>query len=72
MQKEEFRRMLFEAIDEEYHHEVEEWLENTEKEFERIGNATKWPIEKIRDFYKLIGAEIGIGQGHEDVHKPEQ
>lgn len=71
MQKEEFRNMLFESIDEEHHHEVEEWLEDAEKEFECIADATNWPIEQIRDFYKLIGLEISLGHEHENVYKPE-
>ena len=50
MQKEEFRNMLLESVDEAYHPEVEVWLENAEKEFERIVEATNWPIAQIRGF----------------------
>lgn len=71
MEKEEFRRMLLEAIDEEYHQEVNEWLDNAEKQFERIAKATQWPIERIRGFYQLIGFEIGLGQAHKNVNKSE-
>lgn len=71
MQKEEFRNMLLEAIDEEHHQEVDEWLENAEKGFERIADATKWPIERIRGFYKLIGLEIGRRHAHRKVNKSE-
>lgn len=72
MQKEEFRNMLLESVDEAYHHEVEAWLENAEKEFERIAEATNWPIAQIRDFYKDIGLEIGSGArtGQENIDKP--
>ena len=53
--------MLLESVDEAYHPEVEAWLENAEKEFEHIAEATNWPIAQIRDFYKDIGSEIGSG-----------
>lgn len=65
--------MLLESVDEAYHHEVEAWLENAEKEFERIAEATGWPIAQIRDFYKGIGSEIGQGEreGKENIYKPK-
>ncbi|HLT87954.1 MAG TPA: hypothetical protein VKZ57_10205 [Sphingobacterium sp.] len=71
MEKEEFRSMLLEAIDGAYHDEVEEWLKNAERGFERIAEATKWPIERIRGFYKLIGTEIRLVQEREGIEKPE-
>ncbi|RZF60251.1 hypothetical protein [Sphingobacterium corticibacterium] len=69
MEKEEFRNMLLDAIDEDHHHEVEAWLENAERGFERIADAMNWPVEQIRDFYKLIGFEIKVAQAQEDIGK---
>ena len=63
MEKEEFRDMLIEAIDEEHRQDVEEWLVNAEKQFEKIANATNWPIGEIRSFYRPIVFEIGLRQG---------
>ena len=54
--------MLLESVDEEYHQQVEAWVENAEREFERIAEATNWPIEQVRGFYKEIGSEIGRGR----------
>jgi len=71
MEKEEFRNILLDAIDEDHHQEVEEWLENAEKGFERIAKATNWPIERIRDFYKLIGFEIKVAQAQKDIGKQQ-
>lgn len=62
MEKEELRNILIEAIDEEHHKKVDEWLDNAETQFEHIANATNWPIQKIRDFYRSIGFEIGLRQ----------
>ncbi|MBD1422574.1 hypothetical protein [Sphingobacterium chuzhouense] len=60
MEREEFRDMLLGAIDEKYHQKVEEWLINAEKQFEKIADATNWPIGEIRGFYRPIVFEIGL------------
>jgi len=67
MQKEEFRDMLLEIVDENHHQEVDEWLEGAEKEFERIAKATDWPIEKIRGFYRLFGIGMGLARSSENT-----
>lgn len=69
MQKEEFRDMLLGAIDEKYHHEVYDWLTNAEKQFERIANATNWPIREIRGFYRPIVFEIRLRQKDLSMYK---
>lgn len=44
MEKDEFRNMPLDAIDEDHHQGVEEWLENAEKRFECIADATNWQV----------------------------
>lgn len=72
MEKEEFRDMLLGATDEKYHHEVYEWLDSAETQFEHIANATDWPIREIRGFYRSIGSEIRLGQRDLCIDELEQ
>ncbi|RZF61469.1 hypothetical protein [Sphingobacterium corticibacterium] len=72
MEREEFRDMLLGTIDEKYHHEVYEWLDNAEEKFQQIANATDWPIREIRDFYRSIGSEIGLKQRDICIDELEQ
>lgn len=51
--------MLLEAIDEERHQDVDEWLDNAEKQFENIAKATNWSIERIRGFINYLVSKWG-------------
>lgn len=50
-----------EDIPKEHREEAIEWLKKLEAEFEVMSKATGWPIEKIREIYKLFGIRLGMG-----------
>jgi len=62
MEKEEFRRMIHVATNEEHRQEVDKWLDYIEKEFEHMAEVTKWPIERIRSIYCMFGIGMGLGR----------
>lgn len=71
MTGQEFKDLILESVDEAHREEAVVWLEKIEKEFERIANATNWPIEKVRSCYGLFKIGMGLGQDGEFLEKSE-